>query len=135
VVGPQALALLGAATRLGGAAAALLGEGSDPGLSGSPLEYDAITATYRITEGVVSTRDLLYTSRALTIAATGDYTLATGRLAFDLAIRQGRHEVGARVTGTAAAPSVRVTRLPASLVRGGEAATERALGDLLRRLR
>ena len=43
----------------------------------SPLEFDSITGTYTLTNGVATTRDLLYTSRAMKVAIAGDYGLPT----------------------------------------------------------
>ena len=134
VVGSQALALLGGVTRVAGAVSSLLGPDA-PGIApGSPLEFDSITATYTITKGVVTTRDLLYTSRALRMTVAGDYALVSGRMNFDVVATQGRNEIHARVAGTAASPQIRVD--PAATLRGVD--PERVQGglqELLRRFR
>ena len=49
------------------------------------------------------------------IAAVGEYRLADGRMNFDLLMTHGRGEVKAKVTGTAASPSIRA--LPTSILR------------------
>ena len=87
-----------------------------------------------ISKGVVTTRDLLYTSRVMKVAVAGEYALASGRMALDMVVNHGRGEVTARVTGTAAAPSVRVD--PSALVRDlDRKKVESGLKDLLKRFR
>ena len=134
VVGVQVLSLLGGVARLGGAISSLLSGDLPAGLFASPLDFESITGTYRITDGVVTTRDLLYASRAMKVAVAGDYGLATGRMNLDLALNHGRGEVKASVTGTAAAPSIRVQ--PASVLRDlDRGRIEQGLGDVLKRFR
>jgi hypothetical protein len=132
VVGPQALALVGGVVRVGGAVSALLAADLPPTLFNSPLEFDSITGTYQVTNGVVTTRDLLYTSRAMVVSTAGTYALPTGALDLDLTVRHGRGEIRAKVTGTAGAPSIRV--VPSGLLRDVERGRS-GLGDFLRRLR
>jgi hypothetical protein len=132
VVGPQALALVGGVVRLGGAVSSLLSADLPRDLGSSPLEFDSIVGTYQVANGVVTTRDLLYTSRTLKVAVAGDYALGSGRMNLDMAVSTGKSEVKAKVTGTSASPSVRV--LPSSLL-GDPKAMDKGLGDLLRRLR
>lgn len=134
VVGSQALAMLAGVVRAGGAVSSLLAADVPSSLFGSPLEYDSITATYRITGGVVTTRDLLYTSRAMTIGVRGQYALTTGAMDLDVVVHHGRGQVAAKVTGTSAAPSVRV--VPPSVLRDLDAdKVQRGLQDLLKRFR
>jgi uncharacterized protein involved in outer membrane biogenesis len=134
VVGPQALALLGGVVRVGGAVSALLSADLPMSLFASPLEFDSITGTYQIANGVVTTRDLVYASRVMKVAIAGEYGLATGRLNLDVLVNHGRGEVKARVTGTAAAPSIRVD--PSTLVRDlDRQKVESGLKDLLKRFR
>jgi len=129
VVGPQALGVLGALVRLGGEASGLLGV--EPT---APLDFDAITATYTIDRGVVTTRDFRFAGRALTLTAAGTYALATGALNLDVAVVHGRTRLTGRVTGTADHPTVRIT--PAGLLESVDPeAVERGLRDLLRRFR
>jgi hypothetical protein len=134
VVGSQALALASTVVRLGGAIASAV-DGGIPALStGSPLEFDSITGTYQITNGVVTTRDLLYSSRPMKIAIAGQYGLASSRMDLDMAVTHNRGELKARITGTAASPSVRVD--PATILRGVDRdKVEKGLGDLLKRIR
>lgn len=133
VVGPQALALVSTVVRVGGAASALLGA-DVPDLRNEPLDYDSITGTYQLTNGVLATRDLRVTSRTVQIGAAGDYGLATGRVNMDVTIQHRRGQLQAKVTGDAASPSVRVN--PAGLLRDVDPQkVERGLQDLLRRFR
>jgi AsmA protein len=134
VVGARALELLGNVVRIGGAVSSLLNADLPLSLFTSPLDFDSITGTYVITNGVVRTRDLLYTSRVMKVAIAGEYGLASGRMALDMVVSHGRGEVAARVTGTAAAPSIRVD--PSSLVRDlDRQKVESGLKDLLKRFR
>lgn len=132
VVGSQALALVGGVVRLGGAVSSLLNAELPRNLGSSPLEFDSIAGTYQVANGVVTTRDLLYTSRAMKVALAGEYALGSGRMNLDMVINTGKSEVKAKVTGTSASPSVRV--LPSSLL-GDPKGVDKGLGDLLRRLR
>jgi hypothetical protein len=134
VVGAHALALLSNVIRIGGAVSAAL-SGEAPRVdTGSGLEYESITATYTITNGVVSTRDLLFTSRALKLSAAGTYALASGAMNVDLVVGVSRGEIKAKVTGTASAPSIRVA--PESVLRGvDQEKVQRGLQDLLKRFR
>lgn len=134
VVGSQALALIGGVVRVGGALSSLLSADLPMSLFASPLEFDSITGTYQIADGVVTTRDLTYASRVMKVAVAGEYALATGRLNLDLGVSHGRGQVRAKVTGTAASPSVKVD--PSSLVRDLDPKkVEGGLKDLLRRFR
>lgn len=108
VVGPEALALLSGVVRVGGALASLLEADLPPTLFASSLEFDSITATYRIADGRITTHDFLYSSQRLKVGAAGEYGLADGRMNLDLALTTGRSQVRARVTGTAALPSIQV---------------------------
>jgi hypothetical protein len=132
VVGSQALALVGGVVRLGGAVSSLLGAELPRNLGSSPLEFDSIAGTYQVTNGVVTTRDLLYTSRAMKVAVAGDYALGSGRMNLDMVVTTGKSELKAKVTGTSASPSIRV--LPSGVL-GDPKSVEKGLGDLLRRLR
>ena len=130
IVGQQALNLLATVVRVGGAVSSVLG-GDVPGALHSPLEFDSVTGTYQITEGVVTTRDLQYTSRAMKVAGRGSYVIETEALNFDLDVDHGRGRISAKVTGTTAAPSIRVA--PSSVLSGVDPTTvERGLRDLLK---
>lgn len=130
VVGRQALTVLSTVVRVGGALSSVLAD-APAGAVPSPLEFDSVTATYQITDGVVSTRDLLYTSRAMKVAARGSFTLDSGAMNVDLDVDHGRGRVSARVTGTTAAPVIRVS--PSSVLTGVDPGkVESGLKDLLK---
>ena len=133
VVGSQALAALGNLARVGGAVAAVLGS-ELPNLGSSPVEYDSITASYTITNGVVTTRDFALSGRTIKITAAGSYALASGALNLDVGVVTGRAELRGKVTGTASAPSVRVAP-PTALRDVDPAKVEKGLEDLLKRFR
>ena len=132
VVGAQALKLIAGVVRVGGAVSSILSRDLPASVFESPLEFDSITGTYTLTNGVAVTRDLLYTSRAMKVAIVGDYSLPTTRMNLDLVITHERGEVRAKVTGTAASPSIRVS--PASVLRDVDPEkAQRGLQDLLKR--
>ncbi|MGH7306091.1 MAG: AsmA-like C-terminal region-containing protein [Candidatus Rokuibacteriota bacterium] len=134
VVGPQALALIRVVTQVAGAASSVLAADVPRSLTSSPVDFDSITGTYQITNGVLSTKDLLYTTKAMKVGVVGDYGLATARMNVDLRVDHGRGEVRAKVTGNAASPSVRID--PSSLA--GQIDREKVEGglqDLLKRFR
>jgi hypothetical protein len=134
VVGPQALALIGTLTQLTGAVSSVLAADLPSSVTSSPTEFTSITGNYQITSGVISTRDLLYTSRGLKVGVVGDYGLASGRMKLDLKVDHGRGELRARVSGNAASPTVSVD--PASV--GGTVTREQIEGglqELLKRYR
>ncbi|MGH7278257.1 MAG: AsmA-like C-terminal region-containing protein, partial [Candidatus Rokuibacteriota bacterium] len=134
IVGAQALALLGGVTRVGGAVSSLLSADLPPSLFASPLEFESITGTYTAKNGVVTTRDLLYTSPAMKVAVAGTYNVASGAMNLDMVVNTGRNEVQAKVTGTAASPSIRVN--PASVLKNVDPGqVEKGLQDLLKRFR
>lgn len=134
VVGLQALALLSGVVRVGGAISSALNAELPNIGAGSPLEFDSITGTYRINNGVLTTRDLLYTSKPMKVAVAGQYGLANGRMDLDMIVTHSRGELKAKVTGNAASPSIRVD--PVAILRGVDPGkVEKGLGDLLRRIR
>jgi AsmA family/AsmA-like C-terminal region len=132
VVGPKALALIGSVVRVGSAISSLLSADLPTRMFDAPLEFDSITGTYQITNGVATTKDLLYTSRAMKVLIAGDYGLASGRLNLDMTVNHGRGEVKAKITGTTSSPSVRVA--PGTLLRDVEPGkAEKGIQDLLKR--
>lgn len=134
VVGAQALALLRGVVQVGGAISSVLSADLPPSLFASPLEFDTIAGTYRIANGVVTTRDLTYSSRVMKATVAGEYGLASGRMNLDLVVNHGRGQLRAKVTGTAAAPAIKVD--PSTLVRDIDPTkVEGGLKDLLKRLR
>ena len=133
VVGPQALALVGVVTQLAGAASSVLAADVPKELQSNPVDFESVTGNYQITNGVLSTKDLLYTTKTLKVGVAGDYGLPTGRMNLDLRIDHGRGEIRAKVTGNAASPSVRID--PTSVVNEvGRKNIERGVQDLLNRL-
>jgi AsmA protein len=138
VVGPQALRLLGGVARVGGAVASILSVDAPTSLFASPLDFDSISATYTIRNGLADTRDLHYRSRPLDVNVVGQYRLSDGQVKANVVMRSGRGEIAATVSGLAGSPSVRVD--PAVLVqkRGiqrGVRDVEEGVRDLLRRLK
>jgi len=134
IVGRAALHLIGGVVQVGGAVSSLLNADLPPSRFAAPVEFDSIVGTYRVTDGVATTRDLLYTSRAMKVAVSGDYVLASGVMNLDLVVDHGRGEVRTRVTGTAASPSIRV--VPSSVLRSlDQDKVEAGLRDLLKRFR
>ena len=129
VVGSQALALIGSVVRVGGAISALLSADLPTDTFNSPLEFDSITGTYQITNGTATTKDLLYTSRAMKVLIAGDYGIGNGRMNLDMTVTHNRGEIKAKVTGTTASPSIRVA--PGSLIAPDKA--EKGIKDLLKR--
>lgn len=134
VVGPQALALVAVVTRVAGAASSILAADVPSSLTSSPVDFESITGNYQITNGVLSTKDLLYTTKALKVGVAGDYGLATGKMNLDLRVDHGRGEVRAKVTGNASSPSVRVD--PASIAgQVDREKVESGVQELLKRFR
>ncbi len=132
VVGPQALALISVVTRLAGAASSVLSADVPTSLTSSPVDFQSITGTYQINNGVLTTKDLLYTTKALKVGVAGDYGLASGRMNLDLRIDHGRGEVLAKVSGNASSPSVRID--PASIANQiDREKVETGVKDLLKR--
>lgn len=133
IVGAEALALIDGVLRLPGAVSSVL-RGNVPTLGHSPIDYESITATYRITGGVLATRDLRLTSRLLQASAAGTWALASGGLDFDVRVRLASGELRAKVTGTAESPSIRLADAGGLRDVDPERA-RRGLEDLLKRFR
>ena len=133
VVGRQALALLSGVVRIGGAVSSLLSTNL-PNLGDSPLEFESITGTYQITNGVLTTRDLLYTSKPMKIAVAGSFGFVSRNMDLDMTISHGRGDLKAKVTGNASSPSIRVN--PATILRDvDKGKVEKGLGDLLKKIK
>jgi hypothetical protein len=129
VVGRRALRLFGDVARGVDLAASVVGEDAP-----SPFEFESITGSYRLQNGVAATRDLRFAGRGFSVTASGDYDLATGGLDVDLSFQHGRERVKGRVTGTADAPVLQLSAL--GTLRDVDArALGRGLQDVLRRLR
>jgi AsmA family/AsmA-like C-terminal region len=132
VVGAQALALIASVVRVGGTISSILAADVPANIFDSPLEFESITGTYTLRNGVATTRDLLYTSRALKVLIAGDYGVPTGRMNLDMTITHGRGQLQAKVTGTTASPSIRVS--PGSALRDFDPEkAQKGLRDLLKR--
>ena len=133
IVGSRALALVDSVLRLGGAVSSVL-KGEVPAMAQAPIDYESITGTYRIADGVLSTRDLRLTSRLMQISVAGTYGLGNGAMDFDTVVHQGGGQIRAKVSGTSEAPSIRIT--DASGLRSLDpAGVRRGLDDLLKRFR
>jgi len=99
VVGEGALALVRQVLQSGSMIdRALRGDFSGPGRTA--LEFQTITGTYRITNGVVRTDDLVYQSKELKMTAAGTYGLADGRTDMAVVITQSGGQFRAQVTGS-----------------------------------
>jgi uncharacterized protein involved in outer membrane biogenesis len=134
IVGASALTLLSGIVRLGTGVTSVLALDVPRLATSSPLEFESIVGTYQVRNGIVTTRDLLYTSRAMKVRVAGDYALATARVSLDVVVDDGRRQLQAKVTGPAAAPAIRVA--PAAILRQLDAErAERDLKDLLKKFR
>lgn len=100
VVGTDLLNAVSRALALTDIVSGITGQGprARPG-EGSPLNFDSITATYRIVDGVLRTDDLLYVARDVRVTGAGTYGVADGRIAMDVTVTQGSNRVKARVAG------------------------------------
>jgi AsmA family/AsmA-like C-terminal region len=134
VVGPQALALIESLTRIAGVVSSVLAADVPHSLTSSPTDFESITGTYQIAGGVVTTRDLLYTSRAIKVGVVGDFGLGSGRMNLDLRVQHARGELRAHLGGNAAAPTIKVD--PASVSTNvTREELETGIQDLLNRFR
>jgi AsmA protein len=105
---------------------ALQGDFSGPGKTA--LEFQAITGTYRITNGLARTDDLVYQSKDLKMTAAGTYGLADGRADMAVVITQSGGQFRAQVTGSGG--SFRV--VPTGVNVKDPAAVKKLLDRLLR---
>jgi AsmA protein len=128
VVGEAALGLLRDIVTVAGLVAPLV-EGKPIAVPSRPLDFESITATYRISNGVVASDDLLYQGEGLTGNVAGTYGLADGRVNMAVTLTQGRTQVKAHVSGVAG-QSLRVT--PTGITQGGQDAVRQLLERLLR---
>ena len=134
VVGPQALGLIESLTRIAGAVSSVLSADVPRAVTAPPTDFESITGTYQIVAGVLTTRDLLYTSRVIKVGVVGDYGLGSGRMNMDLRVQHARGELRAHLGGTAAAPTIRVD--PASVSTNvTREELETGIQDLLNRFR
>ena len=129
VVGAQAVKLFGDVLKVSETVAAVLGEDV-----ASPLEFESITGTYRVANGVATSRDLLYTGRGFSVMAAGEYAFVHDGLNVDMVVRHRRGQVKARITGTASAPALQVD-VAGALREVETRGLERDLRNLLKRFR
>jgi AsmA protein len=105
VMGTEVVNLVNQVAGIAGAASAALTPDRRL-LASAPLDFDSITATYTITDGVARTNDLLYQSADVRMAAAGTYGLHDGRINMEVTLTQGQNEVKGLVSGTAGAVRV-----------------------------
>jgi hypothetical protein len=99
VVGEGALALVRQVLQAGSLIdRALHGDFSGPGKTA--LEFQTITGTYKITNGLARTDDLVYQGKDLKMTAAGTYGLADGRTDMAVVITQGAGQFRGQVTGS-----------------------------------
>jgi AsmA protein len=116
VMGRDVVNLVTQVAALAGAASVLGAEGRRR--AAAPLDFESITATYTISNGVVKTDDLLYQSSDVRVAAAGTFALADGRVDMRVTLTQGQNEVRGVVSGTAGALRVVPTDLRVPDTRG-----------------
>ena len=128
VVGGRALTLLAGLTRVGVSAL----PSPDPSAA-APLEFDSIDGSFEISNGVVTSRDVLYASPAMTVRAKGDYAMPTGQVNADVVLEHRRGVLQAKVTGPGDSPSIRASTSLARQLDPDRA--ERGFRELLKRFR
>jgi AsmA protein len=116
LVGSDVVQFVDAVIGMADTVTAALRSGRLPRAPESHVEFDSITATYTLTNGVWKTDDLLYQAGATRVAAKGTYGLADGRVAMDVTFTEGKNVVKGRVTGVAGSLRVVPTdiRIPES---------------------
>jgi hypothetical protein len=129
VVGADAVQLLSNVLKLGGAASALLRGDPRALVPADALEFDSITATVSVVNGMATTRDLAFAGRRLTLGGSGSYGLADGRVDASLTVTEGRTQVSARVAGVVPG---RLSVVPTGVSHGGRDVIKRALERLFR---
>ena len=95
---------------LAGMASAVL-DPADGARPPSLLDFDSITATYTITNGVVRSDDLLYVTAEAKVTGAGTVTLADGRVDMEVTLRQGANQVTGVVAGPPGALTVTATAI------------------------
>jgi len=106
VVGAELLGLVNSVVGLADEVTAALRSGRAPRLRDPSVNFDSITGTYTITNGVVRHEDLLYQAGKTQVAAAGTYGLLDGRVAMDVTLTEGSNQLKGKVSG--AAGSLRV---------------------------
>jgi AsmA family/AsmA-like C-terminal region len=131
VVGSAALALVRNVLTVAGAVTPIVGgRPTEIGQLVRPLDFESITATYRITKGVLETDDLVYQGESLTGNVAGTYVLADGRVNAVVTLSQGRTQLKARLAGVA--PAIVVVPVGTGITEGGREAAKKLLERLLR---
>jgi uncharacterized protein involved in outer membrane biogenesis len=70
------------------------------GASKTALDFDSITGSYKIVNGVARTDDVVYQGKDLKVTVAGTYALADGRTDMKLIATQGSNQLRAQVTGS-----------------------------------
>ncbi len=76
----------------------LRGKLADPGRNA--LDFDSITGSFKIANGVARTDDMVYQSKELRVTMAGTYALTDARTDMKVVATQGRNTLRAQVTGT-----------------------------------
>ncbi len=106
VVGSDMLRVIEDTLALAGTVSALLEPGRGNRDTRSVLNFDSITATYTVTNGVVRTNDLLYQAADFRARGAGTYALADGRIDMNVTVTQGPNRFKGVLAGSAG--SVRI---------------------------
>ncbi|HEV8227454.1 MAG TPA: AsmA family protein [Methylomirabilota bacterium] len=77
---------------------ALRGKLAGPGKTA--LDFDSITGSYKIVNGVARTDDVVYQGKDLKVTMAGTYALADGRTDMKVIATQGSNQLRAQVTGS-----------------------------------
>jgi hypothetical protein len=77
---------------------ALRGKLAEPGRNA--LDFDSITGSYKIVNGVARTDDVVYQSKELRVTMAGTYALADGRTDMKVVATQGSNTLRAQITGS-----------------------------------
>ena len=126
--GSDALGLRATSWAVAGAVGALA-EGGRLGAPLRPLDFDSVTASYRIVQRGRRHQHLDYRGQGLSASAAGSYGLADGRTDMAVTLTQGRNQIKARVTGAVGGKLVAV---PTGVIVGGRDAVKQLLDRLLR---
>jgi AsmA protein len=81
------------------------------GRPASVLDFDSISATYTITNGVMRTADLLYETADAKVTGAGTVTLYDGRVDMEVTLTQGANQVKGVVAGPPGALTVTPTAI------------------------
>ena len=118
VVGKDITTLVEQVVGLAGSISSVIDPGRRARPLGSPLDFDSVTATYTVTNGVVRTDDLLYQAHDVRVGAAGTYGLYDGRVAMNVTVTQGRNQFKGTMAGTSGALRVIPTGVTIEDTRG-----------------